>query len=147
MIVGLVNTTALFAGCLSLLLSAGQRHPKFFQMLLTEAPNKRCGRSMLQGLDLKELGRRLKVLMEHGKKYADESITLGSLALANGSALAGMSFPNSCLPSRSKSRCVVPGWMYSDGYTTGNTARHFPGHRAGRVGADAAADEPVRADR
>jgi len=60
----------------------GQRHPKFLQMLLTETSKKRYERSMLQGLDLKELGRRLKVLMEHERKYADESITLGGLARA-----------------------------------------------------------------
>lgn len=58
----------------------GQRHPKFLQMLLTETSKKRYERSMLQGLDLNELARRLKVLMELERVYADEALTLGRLA-------------------------------------------------------------------
>jgi AraC-like DNA-binding protein len=60
----------------------GQRHPKFLQMLVTETSRKRYERSMLQGLDLNALAGRLKVLMDHEKMYADEDITLGSLAKA-----------------------------------------------------------------
>ncbi|TAL39294.1 MAG: helix-turn-helix domain-containing protein, partial [Spirochaetes bacterium] len=79
--VGLLRAGGIMAGVLVVgAYLAGQRYPQFMQFLAIQAKRRRYERSLLDGMDFEAVSARLSGLMEEGRLYTREDLTLKALS-------------------------------------------------------------------